>query len=273
MFRFLALCIVFCSFSTFAKPVERVVSLAPHATEIAFAAGLGDQLVGVSSHSDYPEEAKNIELVSDYQSINLERIITLQPDLIIAWPGGNPAKELEKLEQFGFEIFYSKVSELDDIAKNILILSKLSSDPSIGQNNAKMFRDTLSELNEKYQTHVPVSYFYQLSESPIITVAKGNWPSEVFEFCGGENVFEDSLTPYPQVGIEQVLIAQPDVIFSSEHAMRDGSMWMNWQDQLPAVQNGHMWSLTSDWLNRPTMRTLKAVEQVCQHFETVRQKR
>lgn len=99
---------LFVSTATFAQtPAQRIVSLAPHATEIAFAAGLGDKLVAVSEMSDYPEQAKQLERVSNYQGIKLERIIALQPDLVIAWPAGNPAKELEKIKQFGIPIYYS----------------------------------------------------------------------------------------------------------------------------------------------------------------------
>lgn len=261
------------STSAVSKPAERIVSLAPHATEIAFAAGLGDKLVAVSEHSDFPLEAANIEKVANYQGIKIERIIALQPDLVLAWPSGNPEREIEKLKQFGFSIYYSSSSTLDDIATNIEQLSQYAEDPSIGKKAAKRYRDELKTLKQRYHTTQPVSYFYQLSEQPIITVAQNNWPSEIFRFCGGVNVFRDSSAPYPQVSAEQVLVKQPEVIFTSEHAIKNGNMWQQWQQDLPAVSNGYIWQLNSDWLNRPTPRTLFAIEQVCNHLETVRQKR
>ncbi|RTZ15974.1 vitamin B12 ABC transporter substrate-binding protein BtuF [Vibrio aquaticus] len=261
------------SFYLYSAPVERVISLAPHATEIAYAAGLGDKLVAVSERSDYPEQAQSIEKVSNYQGIKLERIIALQPDLIIAWPSGNPAGELKKLEQFGFNIYYSHTNSLDDIANNIEQLSQYSSEPNIGKRAADDFRQSLVELKARYHTEQSVRYFYQLSQQPIITLAQGKWPSEVFDFCGGENTFEKSAAPYPQVGLEQVIVQNPDVIFTSAHALANGNMWEQWHDQLNAVQNDAIWSLNSDWINRPTPRTLKAIEQVCEYFETVRQKR
>ncbi|OIQ23110.1 vitamin B12 ABC transporter substrate-binding protein BtuF [uncultured Vibrio sp.] len=253
--------------------VERVVSLAPHATEIAFAAGLGDKLIAVSAMSDYPPQVEEIEKVANYQGIKLERIIALQPDLIIAWPSGNPQKELDMLESFGFNIYYSDTKTLDDIADNIEQLSLYSDDPAFGHSQAKQYREQLTSLSEKYQVEQPVRYFYQLSEKPIITVAQGHWPSEVFSFCGGVNIFENSPTAYPQVGIEQVVVAQPEVMFYSDHAMADGGMWQAWEEQLPAVKNKAVWSLQPDWLNRPTPRTLLAIEQVCEHLESVREKR
>lgn len=253
--------------------VKRIISLAPHATELAFSAGLGDKLVAVSEYSDYPAQALKLEKVANYQGLNIERILTLKPDLVIAWPAGNPAKELDKLKQLGLRIYTTKTQKLDDIANNIEALSQFADDPSIGQQAARDFRQSLITLKQSYGSQSKVRYFYQLSEKPIITLAKGSWPSEVFEFCGGENIFANSASPYPQVGIEQVLLAKPDVIFTSEHAIKNGTMWQKWQQQLPAVQNGFVWALTSDWLNRPTPRTLQAIEEVCEYFSVVRQKR
>lgn len=253
--------------------VKRIISLAPHATELAFAAGLGDKLVAVSEYSDYPAQALKLEKVANYQGLNIERILTLKPDLVIAWPAGNPAKELDKLKQLGLRIYTTKTQKLDDIANNIEALSQFADDPKIGQQAARDFRQSLITLKQSYGSQSKVRYFYQLSEKPIITLAKGSWPSEVFEFCGGENIFANSASPYPQVGIEQVQLAKPDVIFTSEHAIKNGTMWQKWQQQLPAVQNGFVWALTSDWLNRPTPRTLQAIEEVCEYFSVVRQKR
>ena len=255
------------------KPAQRVISLAPHATELAYAAGLGDKLIAVSEHSDYPEEAARLEKVANYQGIKVEKIIALQPDLILAWPAGNPPRELAKLEQFGFEIYYSKTKTLDNIANNIEQLSLYASNPEIGKKNAQDYRNSIQSLKEKYQNADPVRYFYQLSEKPIITVAKGNWPSEVFDFCGGENIFESSGSPYPQVSIEQVVINKPEVIFTSQHAIENGNMWEGWKDEIPAINKNQIWSLNSDWINRPTDRTLKAIGQVCDYFDKARQNR
>ncbi|MGR5356989.1 vitamin B12 ABC transporter substrate-binding protein BtuF [Vibrio chagasii] len=250
---------------------KRVVSLAPHATELAYSAGLGDNLVAVSERSDYPPQADKLEKVANYQGIKVEKIIALQPDLILAWPAGNPPRELAKLEQFGFNIYYSKTKSLDSIATNIEQLSQYASDPSIGENNAKQYKEQLNALRLKYKDAEPVSYFYQLSEKPIITVAQGHWPSEVFEFCGGRNIFEDSASPYPQVGIEQVVLNKPQVIFTSQHAIENGTMWQSWEEEIPAVAKNQIWSLNSDWINRPTTRTLQAIQQVCDYFDRVRE--
>ncbi|BDR14556.1 vitamin B12 ABC transporter substrate-binding protein BtuF [Vibrio sp. STUT-A11] len=265
--------ILFSSIVLANEPAQRVISLAPHATEIAYAAGLGDKLIAVSEMSDYPEQANKLEKVSNYQGIKLERIIALRPDLVIAWPSGNPAKELEKLAQFDVPIYYSTSSSLMDIANNIEQLSQYSENPHIGQKAADDFRTQLKAFKDKYNTEDKVRYFYQLSEKPIITVAGKNWPSEVFSFCGGENIFSSAGSPYPQVSIEQIITRQPDVIFTSRHAMSSDGMWSEWKNEVPALKNGHIWSLNADWINRPTPRTLNAITEVCDYFESVRQKR
>ncbi|SON50610.1 cobalamin-binding protein [Vibrio tapetis] len=253
-----------------AKPVERVISLAPHATELAYSAGLGDKLIAASDHSDYPEQAKQLERVANYQGIKLERIITLQPDLIIAWPNGNPSKELEKLKKLGFTIFETKAHSLTEIANSVEALSQYAEDPSIGINNANVFRRELISLKKTYSTNKKVPYFYKLSASPIITIAQKGWPSEVFQFCGGSNIFADSATPYPQVGIEQVVLRRPEVIFTSRHAVMDNGQWAKWHQQIPAVGKEQVWSLNASWINRPTMRSLQAIVQVCDYFEQAR---
>ncbi|EGU29039.1 vitamin B12 ABC transporter B12-binding component BtuF [Vibrio ichthyoenteri ATCC 700023] len=271
MFK-LSLILSLVSFSLSAQTIDRVISLAPSTTELAYAAGLGDKLVAVSEHSDYPEQAKLLETIANYQSINVERIIALQPDLIIAWPGGNPAKELDKLAQFGFTIYNVKTKSLEDIALNVEQLSQYADDPTVGEQVASHFRSQLAAYQQQYNTDEKISYFYQLSEKPIITVAQDRWPSEVFRFCGGVNVFENSAAPYPQVGLEQVIVANPQVIFTSRHAIENSGMWQSWQEQLQAIKQQQIWTLNSSWINRPTPRTLDAIEQVCELFETVRQK-
>lgn len=255
------------------KAAQRVISLAPSATELAFSAGLGDKLLAVSEYSDYPQQASNLERVANYKSINIERIITLKPDLILAWRAGNPQKPLEQLEALGYNIYYTDSTTLDDIPKTISEMSQYAQQPQLGQQRAQQFSQRLEELRSQYQSQQPVKYFYQLSAAPMITISDGNWPSEVFALCGGENIFANSGAPYPQVGIEQVVVAQPEVLFTSYHDTYDVSFWQPWKNQVPAVKNQHIWTLKADWINRPTERTLLAVEEVCQYLDQVRRNR
>ncbi|MGF1685535.1 vitamin B12 ABC transporter substrate-binding protein BtuF [Photobacterium japonica] len=250
---------------------QRIISLSPHTTELAYAAGLGDKLIAASDYSDYPEQAKQLERVANYRGIKLERIVALKPDLILAWKGGNPVREMDRLEQLGFTLFYSNPKTLDDIPRTVEQLGQYAASPDHAHQVATDFRTRLAALKQTRQGERPVKYFYQLSDSPIITVAGTSWPSQVFTLCGGENIFADSPAAYPQVSVEQVIVRQPDVIFGTPHSGTDVGVWQSWQQQIPAVANGHLYTLTADWLNRPTPRTINAVEQVCGYLDQVRQ--
>jgi len=247
-----------------------VISLSPHTTELAYAAGLGKQLIAASDYSDYPEAAKSLERVANYRGIKLERIVALKPDLILAWKGGNPPREMEKLAQLGFTIYYSNPLELEDIPQSIEALGQYSANPQQAKQVADEFRQTLNTLKTEYKNQRPVRYFYQLSNTPIITVADKSWPSQVFTLCGGLNIFADSPAAYPQVSEEQVVVRQPEVIFGTPHAGTETNVWQKWQGKLPAIDNQHVFALQADWLNRPTPRTIKAVEQVCDRLNQVR---
>jgi vitamin B12 transport system substrate-binding protein len=266
--RYLIPLLFLCSGYSYA--VQRVISLAPSSTELAYAAGLGDKLIAVSENSDYPQQAQKLERVAGYNSVNIERIIALNPDLILAWHSGGSAKALHQLKTLGFKLFYTDSDTLEQIVERIEALSAFADNPDSGKQLAASFRRRLNQLQSDYASRSKVSYFYQLSSSPLYTIAQQSWPSEVFSLCGGINIFADAPAPYPQVGFEQVLARAPEIIFSSAHAVQNMAQWQPWAAQLPAIANSHTWSLNADWINRPTPRSLKAVEEVCGYFDQVR---
>ncbi|PWI35343.1 vitamin B12 ABC transporter substrate-binding protein BtuF [Vibrio albus] len=253
-------------FSFGTQAAERIISLSPGSTELLYAAGLGDKLIAASDYSDYPPAARELERVSSYNSINIERIIALDPDLIVAWKSGGQGKSLNRLKELGFTLYYSDASTLDEIAVRIEELSEFAVDKKTGQTNAASFRRQLAQLKQKYHTNRSVPYFYQLGQKPMYTVTEGHWPSEIFSICGGTNIFHNSPVAYPQINTEQVIVRQPEVIFTSVAKTSVQAMWQPWKAMIPAVKKGYIWSLNPDWLNRPTPRSLKAIEEVCQHF-------
>ncbi len=248
----------------------RVISLSPHTTELAYEAGLGDNLIAVSAHSDYPPEALELEQVANYRGINIERVVTLKPDLVLAWQGGNPDKELAKLERLGIEVFYSNPHSLYDAADNIEKLGKWSADPSVAKARADAVRKELAAIEASQQGKAKVPYFYQLSDSPLLTNNGDHWPQPLFSLCGGENIFANSAAPYPQVNIEQIVVKAPQAIFYPAANTQVPLSWKKWQDFVPAVKNHAIFAITGDWLNRPTPRALKAVKQICTALDSVR---
>ncbi|CAH0532646.1 Vitamin B12-binding protein [Vibrio stylophorae] len=258
-----------------AAPAQRIISLSPHTTELIYAAGMGDKLIAASEFSDYPKAALKLERVANYRGINLERIITLKPDLVVTWKGGLPQAQLDKLSAFGIPIHYSNPTTLESIGDELMALAPYAENPQTAEKAAQTYWQALSARRTKYQDAKPLRYFYQLSNQPLITMAQERWPSPVFTLCGGQNIFANAPAPYPQVGPEQVLMKQPEIIFGADH-QGDGSNrsiqrdWQAWAGHLPAYDQQQIWLLNSNWLNRPTPRVILAIDQVCGYFDQAR---
>lgn len=265
---FLFFLLIFVSLEAMAAPF-RVISLSPHTTELAYEAGLGDALIAVSAHSDYPPKAQKLEHVANYRGINIERVVMLKPSLVLAWKGGNPDKELAKLKRFGIEIFYSNPHSLYDAADNIEALGKFSKNPEKAKARAEALRQSLDAIKEKHKNKRKIPYFYQLSALPMMTNNAQHWPQPLFTLCGGENIFGQSPAAYPQVGIEKIIMKKPEAIFYPSHNGLS-SDWKKWEDVIPAIKSNAVFGISGDWLNRPTTRALKAVEEICLALEKVR---
>ncbi|PSU90348.1 vitamin B12 ABC transporter substrate-binding protein BtuF [Photobacterium kishitanii] len=256
--------------STLAQQTQRIISLSPHTTEMAYAAGLGDKLIAASAYSDYPPAAQQLERVANYRGLKMERILALKPDLILAWQGGNPSRELALLQQLGIKIIYSNPKTLADIPKTLAQLSQYADSPQPALQAAAAFKHQLQQLKQANHNKPKVRYFYQLGSAPLMTVADKGWPSQIFRFCGGENIFANSRAAYPLINQEQVVVRQPQVIFSPQPITTTQQLWAPWQHQLIAVKQHHIYQLNANWLNRPTPRTLLAIKQVCTLLDQVR---
>lgn len=259
--------------ATLSQQTQRIISLSPHTTEMAYAAGLGNKLIAASAYSDYPPAAKKLERVANYRGLKMERILALKPDLILAWQGGNPSRELARLEQLGINIIYSNPKTLADIPKTLEQLGQYADSPQTAHQAAAEFKRQLQQLKIANHNQPKIRYFYQLGSTPLMTVADSGWPSQIFSFCGGDNIFANSRAAYPQVNQEQVVVRQPQVIFSTQPINATQQLWSHWQHQLIAVKQHHIYQLNANWLNRPTPRTLLAIKQVCALFNQVRDQR
>ncbi|MDE9533171.1 vitamin B12 ABC transporter substrate-binding protein BtuF [Xenorhabdus bovienii] len=241
---------------------SRVISLAPSTTELAYAAGLGDRLVAVSAYSDYPEAAKKLEQVADWQGINVERIIALKPDLILAWRGGNPQRPLEQLAALGIPIFYSDVKKVEDVATDLERLAVHSPHPDIAKKSAADIRQTFSRLKQTHATPNPKPVFLQFGMNPIFTSSDHTIQSEIVSACGGKNIFADSTVPWPQVNREQVLTRKPEVIVLGGTKDQKQRVADFWQPQL----NVKIITLNDDWFSRAGPRIILATEQLCREL-------
>ncbi|MDN0119315.1 vitamin B12 ABC transporter substrate-binding protein BtuF [Yersinia frederiksenii] len=248
-----------------AMAVERIISLSPSTTELAYAAGLGDKLIAVSAYSDYPEAAKKLEHVASWQGVNVERILALKPDLILAWRGGNPQRPLEQLASFGIPIFYSDPVNINQIADDLDKLAQYSPHPEQAHQAAEQLRLQVAELRSHNTRSQPLRTFLQFGTQPLFTSSAHTLQSEVISLCGGANIFAHSRVPWPQVSREQVIIRKPQVIVVSGDGSQTENINTFWRPQLavPVI------ALNEDWFNRAGPRIVLAAKQLCQQMASL----
>ena len=258
----------------FSQPAQRIVSLIPHSTELLFAVGGGDAIVGAVQYSDYPEAAKSIPRVGGYSALNIEAIVALKPDLIIAWPEGNPTRDLSRLQQLGYEIFVSDPNTYETIARNLENFATASGHKAEGEKVAADFRRQVAQLRAEYSDKKPLTVFYQVWHQPLLTQNGDTFISRAIELCGGRNVYADLDIKAPQVSIESVLEMNPDVIVASGM----GESRPDWLDawgqyqHLTAVKTNSLYHIHPDLLHRPTPRFLLGTRQLCEAMEKTRKK-
>ncbi len=256
---------VICILFTNAAYAYGIVSLAPNITEMVYAAGAGKYLVGVDAYSDYPPAAKKLRKVATFSGIDLERVIALHPDLVIAWRGGNPQAQLDKLKRFGIKILYSDPQRLLDIPAMIEKIGSLAGTSAVARVAAAKFRDQYHQLQQRYQhfaQHNRPKVFYQVWQQPLTTINGRSLISKIINFCGGRNIFANLPMIAPQVTLESVLVADPDLIISGEKQATLLAYWARWQ-QVSAVKHHALYSINPDLIARPGPRILQGVQRVC----------
>ncbi|MBI5751356.1 MAG: cobalamin-binding protein [Hydrogenophilales bacterium] len=248
-----------------AAPPRRIVSLAPHATELLFEAGAGSRIVGAVSYSDYPEEARRIPRVGGYRALDMEAIAALKPDLIVAWPSGNTPAQVEKLKQLGLPIYLSEPKRITDIASALERLGELTGNTGAAQQAAARFNRQHAALRAAYTGRPPVRVFYQIWNSPLITVSGEQIIGDAIRLCGGENIFASLPALTATVSLEAVLQANPEVIVASGMAAQRPAWlddWKRWP-RLRAAMNNQLHFIPADWINRASPRLLQGAERLC----------
>ncbi|HFC53615.1 MAG TPA: cobalamin-binding protein, partial [Gammaproteobacteria bacterium] len=189
---------------TLPRPAERIVSLAPHLTENLFAAGAGPKLVGTVQSCDYPPAAQQIPRVGGHAGLDLESIVSLDPDLIVAWASGNRREDIGRLRRLGFTIYLSEPRQLDDIPDEIEKLGELAATVPTARRSARDLRSRLRQLRHRYSALRPVRIFYQLWHQPLMTVNGEQIISKAMALCGGRNIFAGLPALAPSVTVEAV---------------------------------------------------------------------
>ena len=253
-------------------PARRIVSLAPHATELIFAAGAGDRLVGVSAYSDYPAAAKKIPRIGSYGKIDAERILALKPDLVIGWQSGNSAADIAGLERLRIPVFLTEPLRLDDIPRLIKTIGELAGTQQDAAKTAGKFREEVADLRRRYGGRRPVRVFYEIWHEPLLTVNGAHFISDIIAVCGGRNVFAGVRNLVPRVSMESVLAENPEAIIGGGRLNGKRGLLDGWRHfpRLTAVSRNHLFLVNADLIHRPTPRTLDGVRQMCEQIERVR---
>ncbi len=253
-------------------PATRIITLAPNLAELVFAAGAGDHLQAVVEYSDFPAAVLQIPRIGDAFRIDLERIIELQPDLVIAWKTGNPQAALQKLEKLGINVWQMEITRPEEIADAVEIISLAAGTQAHGQAVAQQLRNKLSALSKENAGKTPVVFFYQIAPRPLYTVNGRHIISRSMEICGGQNVFADLQALAPQVSRESVILANPQVMIAPEITGEPPALhvWEDWP-HLQAVQNRAMLYLPADDISRAAPRLLDGIELACKLLDEVRE--
>jgi iron complex transport system substrate-binding protein len=244
-------------------PATRIVSLAPHLTELVYAAGGGSRMVGAVEYSDYPPQARSLPRVGSDAQIDLESVLALRPDLVVAWPNAGSARAIERLASLGLPVFRSEPRQLEDIATTLERLGRLAGTAEQAARAAREFRARKAGLEKRYSGRPRLRVFFEIWDRPLLTVNGEHVISKVIGLCGGENVFAAAPLLAPEVDVEAVLRARPEVVLSS----RPGAEPPRWLSQ------GRFFAVPADLIERHTPRLLDGAERICRALDEARQTR
>jgi len=244
---------------------QRIITLAPHIIEMLFNLGVGERVIATTDHSDFPEAANHVPRIGNYSRLKIEKILAYEPDLIIAWRTGNPIDDLERLEKLGLKVVYSDPRNLDDVAAELRLLGDLTGTQERAEILAKKYEKELKALRTKFANKSPISVFYELWSNPLTTISNNSWPQQHLNVCGAKNPFVKSIMDYPQIGLEQVVIAKPQLIIqpmSHGEPNPNAVNWFQW-NEIPASKHKQLIQPNSDKLHRMTSRLLEELESLC----------
>jgi iron complex transport system substrate-binding protein len=258
---------------------KRIISLAPSITEILFALGLNEEIVGVTSFCDYPETASTKPRIGGFINPSIEKIVSSKPDLIIAIRDGNRWETIHRLNELGFPVYVVDPRNFDGVMRTIRnigeIVEKRDASVRIIQNMVTRKENILNLTQSLSKPRV----FFQVGDVPIITVGRGTLANDLIRLAGGENISEDEPVNYPLYSIETVMLKAPEVIIiSSMESKRDCmSLIKKWQDwkNIPAIKRKSIYVIDSNLVDRPTPRIIEGLKAMVKmiHTESFGEKR
>ncbi len=261
---------------TLSAPAKRILSLAPHNTENLFSAGAGGQVVGVVAHSDYPPAALRIASVGSHARVNLEAVVALAPDLVVAWETGHTRESLKKIAQLGFPVYYSEPRDFEGIIENIEELALLAGSSARINPPIAQLRHELAAVRARFAAKPTQTVFYQVWSDPLMTLNGEHLISRALELCGARNVFAHLPIIAPRLSIEAVIQANPDIIITGRGTAQGGglapdmSMWKKWNSVNAVARDGFIF-VDSAVMHRNTARMILGIRDLCEQIDRLRQ--
>ena len=257
-----------------AAPARRIVSLAPHITELLFAAGAGSRVVAASEYSDFPPEAARLRRVASASGVDIERILALRPDLVLAWRLDATAKALDRIESLGLPLAYVEPHRLEQIPRALEMVGALAGTGATANAEAARLRAELARLRADYSGRARVDVFYQAADRPLMTLNGTHFVSDAIELCGGRNVFASAPLIASPIDAEAVLAADPQAIVAARGDPADTGWQAAWRrfPQLRAVRDGNLLAIGAEEMHRHGPRAIAATANLCKLLDEARRR-
>jgi len=249
---------------TLDAPAQRIVSLAPHITELLYAVGAGERIVAAVEYSDYPDAARRLPRVGNSSRIDLERLVMLQPDLVIAWGSGTPARELEGVQRLGYPLYLSEPRRLDALGGQMRAFGRLAGTEPAANAAAADYERRLDALLTRYADPPRQRVFYQLALQPLLTINRTHIINDLIDRCGGENVFAQASQLTPHVSVEAVVGAAPAVVVFALYPGESTAVTEAFWRRFGLAATTRFLAVPGDIIHRPTPRILDGLVQVCE---------
>ena len=251
------------------EKIERAISLAPSVTEMIFAVGAGDRLVGVTTYCNYPAEATAIEKVGDTQTPNIERIIALRPQVVFVSTASQLEAFMQTLAEQRIAVYVTDAKSLDEVFDNLKELGELFGKTEYAAKYVASLSGRAGDVRQQANDRAgdPPRVFVQISNEPLFTIGKESFMTELVEQAGGVSITKDVATAYPKLSKETAAALDPEVIIlsDSEDNRAANSVFGN----SSAVKAGRVFSIDADILSRPGPRLVDALEQIAARLKEI----
>lgn len=248
----------------------RIITMSPHLTELVYLLQQEEYLVAVSDHSDYPELASQLPSVVSYQGADVPAILRLRPTHILAWQGGNKASDIAKLRASGVGVYASHITSIDSLMTEIKQIAEFLNQPALGKSASSQLQNTINKIQQRFQQKSK-TVLYFISLQPLIALGNDPWLNDLLKLCGFTNALNDTMTPFPQVSMAQVLRHSPDlVIVANQGSMQDQDIQTMWSRHAKNT-NTRILEANPNKLHRFTHRAIYEMEELCEHTYTTTQ--